>query len=129
MRIRSPVRFKVYVDHANDGQNDTMSCIQGAPHLVLTSKEGRTKLNRKTRTSVHALNGRERQPMKRCQKIRRHEREQSGSTGRVDRSINAHTAVKYHKMELEEQTRREERTEQRESNTRCTMTTRNSQSG
>ena len=29
---------KVYADHAKDGQNDTMSCIKGAPHLVLTSK-------------------------------------------------------------------------------------------
>ena len=34
------ISFKVYVDHAKDGQNDTMSCIKGAPHLVLTS--GRT---------------------------------------------------------------------------------------
>ena len=30
------ISFKVYVDHAKDGQNDTMSCTKGAPHLVLT---------------------------------------------------------------------------------------------
>ena len=63
------INFKVYVDHAKDGQNDTMSCMKGAPHLVFTSKAGRTKPKcRKTRTSVHAMNSRERQPMKRCQK-------------------------------------------------------------
>ena len=88
------ISFLVYVDHAKDGQNDTMSCMYGAPHLVLTSKAGRTKSKcRKTRTSVHATNSRERQPMKRCQKRWRHERGQSGSTRRVDRSINAHTQV------------------------------------
>ena len=86
--------FKVYVDHGNDGQNDTMSCTKGAPHLVLTLKAGRTKPKcRKRKTSVHAMNSRERQPMERCQKRWRHEREQSGSTRRVDRSINAHTQV------------------------------------
>ena len=45
------ISFKEYVDHAKDGQND-MSCMKGAPHLVLTSKAGRTKPKcRKTRTS------------------------------------------------------------------------------
>ena len=39
------ISFKVYVDHAKDGQNDTMSCMKGAPHLVLTSKARRTKPN------------------------------------------------------------------------------------
>ena len=86
------ISFKVYVDHAKDGQNDTMSCMKGAPHLVLTSKAGRTKPKcRKTKTSVHAMNSRERQPMKRCQKRWGHEREQSAR--RVDRSINARTHV------------------------------------
>ena len=88
------ISFKVYVDHAKDGQNDTMSCMKGAPHLVFTSKARRTMPNsRKTRTSVHAMNSRERQPMKRCQKRWRHETEQSGSTRSVDQSINAHTQV------------------------------------
>ena len=86
------ISFKVCVDHAKDGQNDSMSCMKGAPHLVLTSKAGWTKpMCRKTRTSVHVMNSREQQPMKRCQQRSRHEREQSGSTRRVDRSINAHT--------------------------------------
>ena len=71
-----------------------MSCMNGAPHFVLTSKAGRTKPKcTKTRAPVHAMNSRERQPMKRCQKRWMHEREQSGSTRRVDRSINAHTQV------------------------------------
>ena len=60
------ISFSVYADHAKDGQNDTLSCMKGAPHLVLTSKAGRTKPKcRKKRTSVHAMNSRERQPMKR----------------------------------------------------------------
>ena len=85
------ISFKVYVDHAKDGQNDTMSCMKGAPHLVLTSKAGRTKPKcRKTRTSVHAMNSRERQPMKRCQKRWRHEREHQ-TCGPVDQC--AHTSL------------------------------------
>ena len=85
------ISFKVYVDQAKDGQIDTMSCTKGAPHLVLTSMAVWTKPKcRKTRTSVHAMNSRERQQLKRCQKRWRHEREQSGSTRRMDRSINAH---------------------------------------
>ena len=68
------IGFKVYVDHAKDGQNDTMSCIKGAPHVVLTPKAGRTKPKfRKTCTSVHAMNSRDWQLMKRCHKRWRYE--------------------------------------------------------
>ena len=38
------ISFKVYVDHAKDGQNDTPELQSRVHHnLVLTSKAGRTK--------------------------------------------------------------------------------------
>ena len=40
------ISFKVNVDLAKDGQNDTMSCMKGATHFVFTSKAGRTKPKR-----------------------------------------------------------------------------------
>ena len=38
------ISFKVYVDHAKDGQNDAMNCMKGAPHFVLTSNSRTDKV-------------------------------------------------------------------------------------
>ena len=96
------ISFKVCVDPVKDGQNDISDPQEPGPgaHLVRTSKAGRTKPKcTKTRTSVHefkakckaprqkrmqskkrlTVNRRERQPMKRCQKLWRHERERESS--------------------------------------------------